>query len=244
MNLELAEQVKKLRLEDKSSVEIKKILNISQTTLSKYSKFAQESLMTEDERIKVKELDTLRHRNSITTQGVEGDKNSYSYLKRRNKELNEENRKYRELLQTSLDTPLAEMMPWEYGQLCEIYALYRLRRAGIRAFRPDSTSKALDIIVENTLGEFIRCEVKGCSKGSLVSISRTGYDCESKSFKTSKYPLDDKIDFFICVLLESEQIFIIPYSDTLGVGKSLTLTPQGHFFKYKDAFHLFDFKEQ
>lgn len=66
MNLELALKVKELRLQNKSRKEIKEELSIGDTSLSKYSKYAQDNLMSPEEVEKVLSFDRARQFKSIS----------------------------------------------------------------------------------------------------------------------------------------------------------------------------------
>lgn len=243
MNEVLLQQIKELKLSGNSRQAIKEALSISDTTLSKYSRYIQNFLLTPEEKETIKCLDKARQQAGVKhSKGISDldDKNSYSFFKRRNSELNATVRDLSNQLQTPSPNNLANLKPWEAGQLCELYALYRLRRFGLEAFRPDSISKALDILVQSPSSDsFYRCEVKGASKGTNVKLARTNYNSKTKEVVSSRYSKDDKIDFFICVLLEYEQVFIVPYEDTLDFGKKIHFTPISKFFKYLDRFDLF-----
>ena len=242
MNEILLQQIKELKLSGNSREAIKEALSISDTTLSKYSRYIYNFLLTPEEAETIKTLDeerrklAIKHSKNIDTD----DKNSYSYFKRRNSELNAVVRDLSSQLQTPSESILADLKPWEAGQLCELFALYKLRRHGLEAFRPDTISKALDILVQSPSGDsFYRCEVKGASKGTTVKLARTNYNSKIKDIVSSKYTQDDKIDFFICVLLEYEQVFIVPFEDTVDFGKTFCFTPISKFFKYLNRFDLF-----
>lgn len=140
-------------------------------------------------------------------------------------------------LQLKTSHAMAELKPWQKGQVCELYALYRLQRAGFECFRPEVTMKAFDIGVILSNNRIVRCEVKGCSQGTICALSRTG-SSDGATFKTSKYTEEDKIDFFICVLLESEQIFIVPFQETIDRGRNWSFGVNSYGFKFFERFDL------
>lgn len=131
--------------------------------------------------------------------------------------------------------PLAEMESFEKGLLAEQLALYRLRRSGLIVFRPESLSKALDLLVQGKSGKYYRCEIKASTVGQC-SLSRTKFKLDG-GYTTEFYNPSDKIDFFLLVDLIKEFVFVVPF----GVFKqTVSITPNGSAYLYRDKFELFE----
>jgi hypothetical protein len=136
-------------------------------------------------------------------------------------------------------TDSLDMPPHARGVVAEYYVKYMLSRKGIQWCEPKQQSEAFDIGVIGPSGKFYCCEVKGCTKGWSVAIAKTRYVSAERGVVKSRYEPSHNIDFFILVLLEYENIYLVPFKDTIPIGDSICCSPQGWAWRYKDRFDLF-----
>lgn len=134
--------------------------------------------------------------------------------------------------------PIPEEIPsYKRGLIGEAFVTYVFLRHGIKISHPPVLEQACDLFVHGKSGRVYQCEVKSSTSNS-VCVTRTKFFPKG-GYRVQSYSAEEGIDFFICVLLNREEIFIIPYSE-LGGSTNLSLGGDGKFTVFKDRFDLFE----
>lgn len=131
-----------------------------------------------------------------------------------------------------------ELSSSEIGNAAEQLVKYRLARCGFEFLEPPSYYKSCDVIVRNIRGEYKRCEVKGSSAKYIRFTRTTRIPGGSGMTQRSPYSIDEDIDFFICVCLVTEQMFILPQDEVVEGRDSFSLNLGSPIYQFKDRYDL------
>lgn len=129
---------------------------------------------------------------------------------------------------------IRSLSPNRRGYIAELYVKYRLAREDITVCMPPDASPAFDLLVLESRP--LRCEVKGTT-AKEIGVGKTRYTGGVQKLVSSSYKESDRIDFFILVDLNKEDIFIVPAKLLFG-SRSMTYGPNSLIGKHKDRFDL------
>lgn len=203
----------RLRIEERKSLsEISKILLVSKSTLSVWLR--EFPLEKEEITDKLKENydSTLK---SLLVDGSSQKKNS--------------------LIKEGFEVFWEKIPSYKRGLVGEALVKYQLLRRGIEILEPSVLEPGCDIVVHTDA--YYRCEIKS-STTNEVNISHTKF-LSNGGYKVLPYTKENNIDFFICVLLNKEEIYIVPFEETVGHSRTLFLGSTGIFTQFKDRYDLF-----
>lgn len=129
---------------------------------------------------------------------------------------------------SSIPCSLSTLPNNEIGRVGENFVRYALSRAGIRYAEPAYNSD--DLLVLGSDGIWKICEIKSAANTNLVGVNRIRYRKGEHV-----YVPYEKIDFFILVTLNTEEIFVIPAAD-MGHRRQVCCSPYGFGWKYRFKF--------
>lgn len=238
-------RLRELRLEGLTSDEIAAEFGCTRTAISQQYKNCN---FTEEEKQKINILIQNKRRANVghslrKRRGEPGlpvaDRETKLYLKKRISELSTQLIDCQRVLRESTKvTPFPpHVKSLQRGIAAEFFVKYQLTRHGYSFADPTSYSEALDLLVLGPSGSYYRCEIKSCSTGERLHPQRTKYCTKAGKSISTPYSSLDKIDFFIFVTLEYENIFIVPFEEVKGI--NLTCSPNGFGWQFKDNYSVF-----